>query len=528
MVILSVSGINASSRLLTLEAFSQTQSKAKAAPQQRPARKAPARNTPARKPTARKAAPKRPAVPPAEAAFPTSGPSLANNLAHLIGRTRNGSWGVMVSSVTRGDTLFANNIASPMRPASTLKMLTGAIALDQRGPSYHFTTRIFTDGEILKDGTLRGNVYLVGEGDPSLSTRYFPGEPGAPIQQLADQLKAAGITRITGSVVGDATAFDKQLIPEGWLTRYLGAAYAARVSALSLQDNVVWVAISPNSRGAGPAQVTLEPATTALTLRHSVSTVTGRKDNIRTRKFSDGTIEVSGSINSKSPTRRYSYVVDDPAVFAAGTLHAALLAQGIEVEGRLTLGKTPGKATELASLQSPPLSRLVNAMNRESINLYAELLFRDAARASNGSEMGSVEAGNKAMRKLFTRLKIDTSGLYHADGSGLSTLNRITARTMVQFLMSAHRQQWGPSFHASLPVAGSSETLRRRMNNSQAEANLHAKTGTTDDVVSLAGYVTSANGELLAFSVIYNGADRWIARESIDALGATLANFTRK
>jgi D-alanyl-D-alanine carboxypeptidase/D-alanyl-D-alanine-endopeptidase (penicillin-binding protein 4) len=114
-----------------------------------------------------------------------------------------------------------------------------------------------------------------------------------------------------------------------------------------------------------------------------------------------------------------------------------------------------------------------------------------------------------------------------ADGSGLSSLDRITARSLVQLLGYANHSPWSREFHQSLPVAGESELLRHRMISTPAQGNLHAKTGTTNDVIALGGYVTAQNGELLAFSFLYNGKDRWHAKETIDAMGATLAGFTR-
>jgi D-alanyl-D-alanine carboxypeptidase/D-alanyl-D-alanine-endopeptidase (penicillin-binding protein 4) len=173
------------------------------------------------------------------------------------------------------------------------------------------------------------------------------------------------------------------------------------------------------------------------------------------------------------------------------------------------------------------LNRIVSAMNRESINLYAELLLRNASRGRNRSTQGTISLANHTVRRFFSTLGADTTAIYHADGSGLSINNRITARSMIKLLNYAHTAPWGPAFHASLPVAGESETLKKRMKGSPAQANLHAKTGTTNDVVSLAGYVTALNGELLSFVLIYNGTDRWIAKESIDVIGETLANFAR-
>jgi D-alanyl-D-alanine carboxypeptidase/D-alanyl-D-alanine-endopeptidase (penicillin-binding protein 4) len=167
-------------------------------------------------------------------------------------------------------------------------------------------------------------------------------------------------------------------------------------------------------------------------------------------------------------------------------------------------------------------------MNRESVNLYAEQLFRNAARGPRRDEPGTAEHASAHLRDfLEQRVGVAPGDVVATDGSGLSVLDRVTPRSLVQLLDYAHRAPWAGVFHASLPVAGESETLRLRMRNTPAHGNLHAKTGTTNEVISLAGYATAENGELLAFALLYNGTDRWNARESIDAMGPTLAAFSR-
>lgn len=406
-------------------------------------------------------------------------------------------------------------------PASTMKMLTSAVAFERLGPKYQFSTDVLYDGTLSPDGTLTGNVYLRGDGDPSLSGRYLQGGPSAPMNYLADQLVSRGVKRVTGQVIGDASAFDDQRIPEGWLTRYLQAGYAARVSGLSLNENLVWVTITPDG-------VKLEPATSAIPLVSNVRTVAGGGASLSVRRQSDGTVLVSGRIGRNSPPRRYEYVVEDPATFATGALKAALVAKGIAVDGGIRLGTTPSNATKIASIKSPTLDRIISAMNRESINHFAELLMRDAVRGPQRDRQGSAASGQALMRHFFaTKVGADSTALDVHDGSGLSTLDRVTPREMVKMLAYAHRASWGPWFHASLPVAGESELLKRRMRGGAAQGNLHAKTGTTNDVIGLGGYVTALNGEVIAFSFIYNGADRWTAKSMIDVMGATLANFAR-
>jgi serine-type D-Ala-D-Ala carboxypeptidase/endopeptidase (penicillin-binding protein 4) len=182
----------------------------------------------------------------------------------------------------------------------------------------------------------------------------------------------------------------------------------------------------------------------------------------------------------------------------------------------------------VATLSSPPLLQFTRVMNGESDNHFAELLLRAASRGRDGEAVGSARLANEQMRALLAeRAGVAPEAIEMRDGSGLSSLNRVTPRALTNLLMYASRAPWAREFEESLPIAGVSETLRSRMRNTPAQGNLHAKTGTTNDVVSLGGYVTSRSGERLAFAFFYNGCDRSNARLTIDVMGATLAGFTR-
>ena len=481
----------------------------------------------ARKPSTRRKPPRRPAAPPRTAwTSPRGTPALTGDISNMLSsRVKGGKFGVMIVSLTRGDTLFAQNAGEMMQPASTMKLFSTAVALDRFGPEHSFSTDVLRDGAIGPDGTVQGNLYLRADGDPSMSARFFK-DPNLPMATLARSVVAAGVKKVTGDLVFDASAFDDRRIPEGWKTKYLGAAYAARVSALSLNENLVWVVVSPVGK---VAQVTLEPVTTTIPLRSTVRVVGGRRGRISARRAADGGIDVSGSIGSLSGPLRYSLVVDDPALFTAGALQGALRNVGVTVGGKVRAARTPATATKVASFASPPLSQIVSEMNRESINIVAELLFRDAGRAAAPDGMSSADIGLANLRDfLGKKVGADPQAIRVFDGSGLSTLDYVTPRTMIQLLSYAHRGPWSSAFHGSLPVAGESELLRRRMRGTPAEGNLHAKTGTTDTVIGLGGYVTAKDGEIVAFSFIYNGKDRWNAKATMDAMGATLANFVRE
>jgi D-alanyl-D-alanine carboxypeptidase/D-alanyl-D-alanine-endopeptidase (penicillin-binding protein 4) len=446
--------------------------------------------------------------------------ALATDLGSILhARTRGGDWGVIVVSVTRGDTLYSEQPDLLLKPASTMKLLTTAVALEKLGPEHTFETAVLRDHPV-NAGVLDGNLYLRGGGDPTLSLRFWQGE--SPMDALARQVAEAGIRRIRGDIVADESAFDSERIPSGWKNSYLMSSYAAPVSALSLNENLVWIVARPAD---GKAVVELDPASTAIPLTNNVRVVGGSGGRISAHRAGDGVV-VNGSIGASSAPRRYSLVVQEPPAFAAGALQASLLKAGVEVAGQVRAGVTPTDASPVAEVRSLPLANIVSYMNRESINHFAELLFRDAAHQSGRA--GSAAAGLETLRDfLATKAGANREDVRVADGSGLSEADSVTARAMVQLLSYAHRAPWGSVFHASMPVAGESELLQRRMRSTPAQGNLHAKTGTTNTVASLAGYVTALNGEVLAFAFIYNGRDRWNAKATMDRMGPTLANFYR-
>ena len=451
----------------------------------------------------------------------------------LGSRVRNGTWGVIVVSLTRGDTLYSYNADASLQPASNMKLYTTAVALDQFGPAHQFSTDVLRDGETTLDGSLIGNLVLRGDGDPGLSSRFFENRPDAPMELLAQRVFDAGIRRVNGDLIADATAFDAQRIPDGWLSRYLQASYAARVSALSLNENLAWVVVEPGVAKA-PGVIRLEPAGD-LPVTNKIRTVAGSGARIAIFPTPNGGFEVRGWIGTRAGPQRYQVVVDNPAAFTASAFRNGLAKRGIAVSGNIRFEAAPAGATRVASLPSEPLTRLLSIMNRESVNHYAELIFRNAARDAlldqgriSESGLGSTETANALLQRFMTqKVGAEPGAVHAADGSGLSVLDRASPRSLVQLLSHAHKATWADAFHASLPVAGESEMLRNRMRYTPAHGNLHAKTGTTNTVISLGGYVTAQDGELLAFAFIYNGRDRWNAKSTIDQMGATLAGFVR-
>ena len=474
-------------------------------------------------PTPRRA-PARAAI---RAATTASGAALRAHFTSIVrNATNSGNWGVIVVSLTRGDTVFEYNPDLLMLPASTMKLYTSAVALDRFGPAHQFKTEVLRDGMVSPEGVVLGNLVIKGAGDPSLSPRYSGWNVGVqPLDSIADQVARMGIKHVRGDIIGDASAFDSERVPAGWRTRYLQASYAARVSALSYNENLAHITVRASARG---ALVAFGQQVSGLTLRNTVAVRPGsRGASIRvwqdtlTQEF-----RVSGWIGAQATVRTYQVVVEQPERYFAAAFRAALEARGITVGGSVRTGQAASNSVRVTTWASPPLAQLIATMNGESNNHFAELLFRNASR-TDGS-VGSAHIANESLRTFLTdRVHADPAAVYAADGSGLSTLDRVTPRSMVQLLGYTAAAPWGEVLRSSLPLAGRTETLRRRMRSTPAQGNLRAKTGTTNEVTSLGGYVTAKDGEQLAFSFIYNGRDLWRARAAIDAMGVTLASFSR-
>jgi serine-type D-Ala-D-Ala carboxypeptidase/endopeptidase (penicillin-binding protein 4) len=501
------------------------------APTKAPAGSGGATRAPAR-PTASSAAKKRaprraPARPVLQPATTLSSADLQTHLATLVRTSTNsGQWGVVVVSLSRGDTLYATNPDQLLLPASTMKLYTSAIALERFGPAHQFRTEVLRDAMVHPDGVVNGNLVLRGNGDPSLVPRYSDWNPGArPLDSLADLVVKAGIRRVNGDIVGDASAFDTERVPAGWRTRYLQASYAARVSALSYNQNLAHITVRPSTLG---AQVAFAQPVSGISLRSTV-TIRPNSRSASIRVWQDTLTQqfrVSGWVGARSAVRTYQVVVEQPEQYVAAAFRAALEARGITVVGTVRSGSAAANAVRVTAWASPPLAQLVARMNGESNNHFAELLFRNAARTDGA--VGSAHIANESLRTFLSdRVGVTPGAVYAADGSGLSTLDRVTPRSMVQLLSYSATAPWAEVLQASLPIAGRTETLRTRMRATPAQGNLRAKTGTTNEVTSLGGYVTAKNGEQLAFAFIYNGRDLWRARAAIDAMGVTLASFSR-
>ncbi len=441
--------------------------------------------------------------------------------------TNNAMTGILIQSLETKATLYERNPDTLFVPASNHKILTSAFALEYLGKDFTFSTKVMMRGKPDNDGLLIGTLKLVGSGDPLLQISDLEG--------LAEQVAKAGVRRLRGKVQTDTSRFDEVLLGEGWYWDDEPFYYAAPVSALNLNTNVVEIRVRPGKMVGESVQVEVKPPTTRLTLQIEAKTTAPKsKPNLHiTRLHGTSIVQVSGvlPLDSPTPTRPNEFItVLNPSEFAQEIFENALKKQGVTIEaGDLPTSNESEEWVPIAEHKSLPLSALLPKMNKPSDNLMAECFFKAISAYSKEQMQGSWEESRKLGTSYLQSLGIPAEQVSLVDGSGLSRQNLVTPRSMVKVLTSLYRSENYRLFYDSLPIAGVDGTLKNRMNKTPAENNCRAKTGSLSNVRTLSGYVTTQDGEPLAFSLLmnhYNHA-KISPRELQDKIVVLLANFHR-
>jgi D-alanyl-D-alanine carboxypeptidase/D-alanyl-D-alanine-endopeptidase (penicillin-binding protein 4) len=427
--------------------------------------------------------------------------------------------GVLVRSLTRGDTLYQRDAERVFVPASNQKLLTSATALDRLGAEYRFVTRVLATGETSADGTLHGDLVLQGSGDPILST--------ADLADLARQVAAAGVRRVTGSLRADESRFDANPRSRGWSAGD-EFDYSNQISALSLNRNRVRVRVAPGDRPGRLAAITLEPPTSYVrVVNRCVTGPSGGTARVIFQRARDrNEVTVSGSVPAGGGAVADYVTVEQPALYAANVFRDALRDAGSEIVGPTVWLRAPFGARPLAAHSSPPLAEILPLLNKPSDNFIAEMLLQGLGAERQGT--GTTSAGAAEVRAFLRDTVMDGNPVVVSDGSGLSRMDLVSPATLCGLLEFMSRHRDADVFRRSLPIAGVDGTLGRRMRNTPAANNAHAKTGTLTHVSALSGYVTAANGETLVFSLMtnnYPGAPTPKGME--DDVCRALAEFSR-
>ena len=427
-----------------------------------------------------------------------------------------GEWGLLVVDAVSGETLYENNADKYFVPASNMKLLTTALALDKLGPDYRFRTTVETNGKLSSGGKLDGNLILVGRGDPNLSNRKHPydtkeefdGPPEKVLAELADAVVAHGVKRITGDIVGDDSYFPRERYPDGWEIDDMVWEYGAAISALVIQDNSATLVLTPGQKAGDLVTAEVQPSTEEFVVQNDVHT-SGAKDkpDLRlTREPGSNTVAVSGTLPANSGPRKLVLAIQEPAQHAAALLARLLADRGVKCRGKIRTQHDPdpaeGSRTVLAEHLSIRLGDSIKLVNKISQNLHTEVLLRAAARQDG--RWKEPEDLLEFPKAFYAKAGIVLDDVIQSDGSGLSRHDLVTPRAFVALLAYAQKQPWFPDFYASLPVAGTDGTLNERMKEASLAGHIHAKTGSVSHVRTLSGYADTAGGRHLIFSFLSN------------------------
>ncbi len=395
-------------------------------------------------------------------------------------------------------------------PASVMKIITTAAALEILGPEYQFHTQIGFTGKINSEkGVLEGNLMFRGGCDPSFYSEYFAEHYQGTFEAWARSVAQKGIQSVDGDILVDLSEMPGQSVPGGWLWEDIGNYYGAGVSALNYCDNQYKILFSSAKEPGKPVIIgRISPTIDSLHLINKVCSSETNRDQASVFGAPGSLFQmVEGTI----PAGRTDFVVrasmPDPARCAAGEFIKVLKSYGINFSGRIRMldKSIDSDFNILADKASPPLHDLIVPLNQESINLFAEQLLREIGRVRIGSP--AIDKSLDALKEFWFEKKIFMEGFFPTDGSGLSRSNGVCPRTLAEVIHYMYKSQNRDLFFKSLPVAGQSGTLKSAFKGSGLENNLQAKTGSMTRVRSLAGIFTNKGGRKVIFAVIANNFD---------------------
>ena len=451
-------------------------------------------------------------------------------------------WGVKIVSLDSGKTVFEQNPQKLCSPASNCKLYTVALALDRLGADYRIKTSLYAKARPGKSGRLGGDLIVYGRGDPTINARVHGGDLYQALEPLVAALTRAGVKRIAGDLVADESYFRGPPFGSGWVWDDLEYDDGAEISALTINDNVLVASVKPGARVGAPCNLSLSPATPWLTLSNRTETTgTGEKRTIQFyRPLEESVVYVSGEMPLGEAGYTNEVTMHNPAGLFGSFFKQALARHGIKVAGKLRtvnwLDRQAhpmdyGKLVELGYVESLPMRDLAREVQKPSQNLYADLLLAHVGEKTRDADSRphetSEDLGVRVLNKFLAEVGIQKGETFFEEGSGLSRDNLACPNATVALLRFMSRHKCAEDYIAALPIAGVDGTLRNRMKGTPAAGNVRAKTGTLRWANSISGFVTTAAGEHLAFSLMLNRYyELRPARGDLDAIVVMLAGFT--
>lgn len=426
-----------------------------------------------------------------------------------------GQLSVALIDLSTNQLIAGHRADKTMIPASSLKVLITGIALKKLGQDYRFKTEIAYDGTITADGVLQGHLIIRGYGDPTLGSHHFAKAETHDIvlKKWINAIKKAGIKKIEGYIIGDASYFSTQVDGRTWLWEDLGNYYGVGAWGLNFHENLYQLDLKQNSKfGATPSVVNVRPIVPNLHLINELTLAEkGSGDNAYIFGSPYGyTRFIRGTIPLGTGTFTIKGSVPDPPFFAAFQLLQQLEKSGISTSQKATSlyqlkqeGIDIGETKIIDTYLSPTLGNIVKETNLKSVNLYCEALLRLLGKTEKGDAHPS--RGLEVIKEYLSNNGLPIAGLFLTDASGLSPRNAVSTRHLSVYLGYLKKQKdIFPIFKASLPVGGKSGALKYLFRGTIAENKVFAKSGGMDRVRSYSGYVQNKNGKWLSFSIIAN------------------------
>jgi len=478
---------------------------------------------------------------------PSTLAQLQERIANHIGNQKFDAavWGVKIVSLDSGKTLFEHNPQKLLSPASNSKLYTVALALDRLGVNGRIKTSLYAKIKPRNDGVLLGDLVVYGRGDPTLNARLNSNDIYRALQPLVAALTNAGVRRIEGDLIGDGRFLQGPPYGSGWAWDDAESYYGAELSALTINDNTTQISIKPAERVGAPCALALAPSTDYLVLTNR--TTTAEKGTRRAIQFyrplNENVVYVTGQMAMDDNHYTDDLTVHNPAGLFMNLFRQALAGNGVSVRGGVrtlnwpdTSPQTVPNHIELASIESLPMRDLAREVMKPSQNLYTDLLLGYVGERTRGPDppatVTSEDLGIRELNRFLDQAGVPRGDVLFEEGSGLSRNNLTTANATIALLQFMAKHPCAEAFMEALPVAGVDGTLRNRMRDTPAARNVRAKTGTLRWANSLSGYVTSAAGERLIFSIMlnrYHDTDpNRSSRSEVDAIAVKLAEFTGK
>jgi len=439
---------------------------------------------------------------------------------------------LLIKDAETGLTVVEYDSNRSLAPASVMKLVTTSAALELLGPDYRFKTTLEYSGRFFKkSGVLKGDLIIRGGGDPCLASEHFEKYYGNLFDNWTEAVRKAGIKKIKGRVITDDSYYDYEPVPDGWTWEDIGNYYGAGAYGLSVFDNTAKIHFRTCEEGSRPEITTVEPIEYGVKYENFlIAAGTSDRGYVFCPPYGN-----KGWISGSIPPNRDDFIlkaaITDPPLLAAEILTGRLKSAGIKVlfspsTYRLEKPTESKRTAVINETLSPPLSEIIEVLNHESINLYAEHLVKEIGKVFRNS--GSTDAGIEIIYDFLKKNGIYNQGIVIIDGSGLSPRNLINAKGIVSLLLYMKKSNNYTIFINSLPEAGVEGTLKNVFRDSVFEGRLKAKSGSMTGIRSFAGYLKSVSGKDLVFSITvnnYSGSSGNVIRYIEELLKAVIMSY---